>query len=315
MKKKVAVVGFLSAVVLALLTSPAAAHHRPGHGVTTTTVAPTTTTVAPTTTTVAPTTTTTAPGTCDSSAGAPAGSPVSGPTSYTDTGTVTISNRIFDGSHADDLVRVNNGHVIFDHVTFKGVGTGTTGHSLEVKLGGSVEVRNSVFEGDPAEDHFQTEGNDPSQVACSEFRTTPGEDHLDTKPGATVTIENNRFLAAPTAQVLQNHNSTSPVHFLNNSGTGLTRLFYESGQTRGTIVGNTITQTLWLYDVAEILVKDNVLAQVKHGEGSSTRDPVQTYFLNNQINDALNNGGTCYRDGNTGAEPVTWCTTGPPPWY
>jgi hypothetical protein len=37
--------------------------------------------------------------------------------------------------------------------------------------------------------------------------------------------------------------------------------------------------------------------------------------LNNTIDDAADNGGTCYADGNDGAAPVSFCTPGAPDWY
>jgi hypothetical protein len=237
---------------------------------------------------------------------------VLGPTSYTAPGTTRVSNVIFDGNHSDDLVRVNNGHVIFDHVTFRGIGTGSNGHTLEIKVGGSAEVRNSIFEGAPSEDNVQTEGNAPTLIACNVFATTPGEDHVDTKPGGSVTIVANHFAAPAAGRTVQNHNRNGDVNLLGN--TGMQDIFYEDGAT-GSIVGNDIPGELWLYDVVNVLVEANVIGLAKHGEGSSDRDPVDTYFLNNVIDDAQDNGGTCFADGNSGAEPVSFCTAGAPNWY
>jgi hypothetical protein len=251
-------------------------------------------------------------GRCDASPGASADAEVLGPTSYTDPGTTMVSNVSFEGEHTDDLVRVNNGHVVFDHVTFRGTGTGATGHTLEVKVGGSAEVYDSIFEGAPAEDTVQTEGNAPTLVSCSVFATTPGEDHIDTKPGEAVTIEYNDFAAPATGRTIQNHNGSGEVHLVRN--TGMQDVFYEDGAT-GSIVGNEVPGEMSLYDVTNVLVEDNVIGLVKHGEGSSDRDPTDTYFLNNTIDDAADNGGTCYADGNDGAAPVSFCTPGPPDWY
>ena len=250
---------------------------------------------------------------CDPEPGASADAPTQGPTTYDDVGTTTVSNVIFDGDHSDDLVRVNNGHVVFDHVTFRGTGTGTTGHTLEIKVGGSAEVRNSIFQGAPSEDSLQTEGNGPTVVACNVFATSPGEDHLDTKPGDGVTIRANDFQApTPGGRTLQNHNGAGRVDLIDNRG--LVSVFYEDGAT-GSLVGNDMPGELWLYDAVDVLVQDNVIGLVKHGEGSSTRDPIDTYFLDNVIDEAQDNGGTCYRDGNTGADPVAFCTSGAPDWY
>ena len=250
---------------------------------------------------------------CDPEPGASADAPTQGPTTYDDVGTTTVSNVIFDGDHSDDLVRVNNGHVVFDHVTFRGTGTGTTGHTLEIKVGGSAEVRHSIFQGAPSEDSLQTEGNGPTVVACNVFATSPGEDHLDTKPGDGVTIRANDFQApTPGGRTLQNHNGAGRVDLIDNRG--LVSVFYEDGAT-GSLVGNDMPGELWLYDAVDVLVQDNVIGLVKHGEGSSTRDPIDTYFLDNVIDEAQDNGGTCYRDGNTGADPVAFCTSGAPDWY
>jgi hypothetical protein len=251
-------------------------------------------------------------GQCDASPGASADAEVLGPTSYTDPGTTMVVNVIFEGEHADDLVRVNNGHVVFDHVTFRGTGTGATGHTLEVKVGGSAEVYDSIFEGAPTEDTVQTEGNAPTLVSCSVFATTPGEDHVDTKPGEAVTIEYNDFAAPATGRTIQNHNGSGEVHLVGN--TGMQNIFYEDGAT-GSMVGNEIPGELWLYDATNVLVEDNVIGLVKHGEGSSDRDPTDTYFLDNTIDDAADNGGTCFADGNDGAAAVSFCTPGPPDWY
>jgi hypothetical protein len=249
---------------------------------------------------------------CDASPGAQDGATMLGPTVYDGPGTTMVSNVIFDGEHGDDLVRVYNGHVIFDHVTFRGTGIGDTGHTLEIKQGGSAEVHDSVFEGSPSEDTIQTQLNGPTTIVCNVFASSPGEDHIDTKPGASVTVELNEFMASPSAQTIQNHNGSGSVDLIDN--TGLERIFYEDGAT-GVIRGNAISVQLWLYDVEAVLVEDNEIAFVKHGEGSSDRDPVDTYFLNNVIADAQDGGGTCYRDGNSGGAPVEFCMPGPPDWY
>jgi hypothetical protein len=191
------------------------------------------------------------------------------------------------------------------------VGTGSTGHALEVKQGGSVEVRNSRFEGDPSEDHIQFENNDPSVVRCNVFATRPGEDHIDTKPGERVRIEENSFAVSATGRTLQNHNSHGEIEMIGN--TGELSIFYESGAS-GSLIGNQISR-LDLYDVRNVLVEDNEIAYVKHGEGLGSRDPVDTYFRNNAIEEAANNGGTCYRDGTTDSAPIAFCINGAPAWY
>src|SRR5215216_3112884 len=206
------------------------------------------------------------PGTCLDTPGAPAGSPTLGQTNYSSAGTTTVSNTIFDASHSDDLVRVNNGHVIFDHVTFRGVGTGASGHTLEIKVGGSAEVRNSVFEGAPVEDTIQTEGNGDVLVECNLIGGRPGEDHIDTKGGNTVTIRNNTFVSEASARTLQIHNPTSPVHAISNYG--IHRIFYENGQAGGTIRFNNVLEDVWLYDTTNILVEGNTIPILKQGEST-----------------------------------------------
>jgi hypothetical protein len=48
-------------------------------------------------------------------------------TQYLGTGTVEVTDAIFDADVPDDLVRVYNGKVVFNHVTFLGRGTGKSG--------------------------------------------------------------------------------------------------------------------------------------------------------------------------------------------
>jgi len=229
---------------------------------------------------------------------------------YEGTGTVTLSNVIFDAAHSDDLVDVYNGKVIFDHVTFRGTGTGTSGHTLEIKNGGSAEVRNSVFEGHPSEDTIQSADNGDVLIECNQIGGRPGEDHIDTKPGGPVMIRENTFTTRPTYKTIQNHNTYSPVHVVHN--TGMYEVFYELGQTAGTIVNNNVLTNIWLYDTTKVLVEGNTVPEVKHGEASGLRDPVAAYYKDNQIGTFKFNGGSCYATGNTGAS-LGSCTSGPAP--
>jgi hypothetical protein len=269
--------------------------------------APSTTSVTPNT--PAPTTTTGSGGggQCSGTPGAGGGATSSGVTTYSAGGTTTVTNRIFDASHSVDLVRVNNGHVIFDHVTFRGIGTGTFGHSLLIMSGGSAEIRNSKFEGAPVEDSIQTIDNGATLIECNIIGGTPGEDHIDTKSGGVVTIQNNAFTTVPPmpGRTLEIQNARSPVHAINNTGVGT--VFYEDGQTSGTIVDNAVSVDITLYDTTNILVEGNTTPLIKHGEFSGTRDPVGIYYLNNQATSFQMNGGSCFRDGNTGASFVS-CT-------
>jgi hypothetical protein len=262
--------------------------------------APSTTSVTPNT--PAPTTTGSGGGgPCSGTPGAGGGATSSGVTTYSAGGTTTVTNRIFDASHSVDLVRVTNGHVIFDHVTFRGTGTGTFGHSLLIMSGGSAEIRNSKFEGAPVEDSIQTINNGATLIECNSIGGTPGEDHIDTKSGGVVTIQNNAFTTVPPmpGRTLEIQNRTSPVHAINNTGVGT--VFYEEGQTSGTIVDNAVSVNITLYDTTNILVEGNTTPLIKHGEFSGTRDPVGIYYLNNQATSFQMNGGNCFTDGNTGA--------------
>jgi hypothetical protein len=252
--------------------------------------------------------------------GAGAGAVTKGPTTYNSSGTTTVSNVIFDGSHSDDLVRVYTGKVIFDRVTFRGIGTGTSGHTLEIKQGGSVEIRNSVFEGKPAEDTIQTSGNGQVTIECNHIGGSPGEDHIDTKPGGEVIIRSNTFTNPATYQTIQNHNASGLVHTIGN--TGIDKIFYELPdghdpalyKTTGTIVGNNVRTYIWLYDVTNVLVERNTVPELKHGD-STGRWPKASYLKDNNITTMFRyNGGTCYKSGNTGVT-LNQCTVGAPSWY
>lgn len=310
-------------LVLVLLTlglHSASAHHRPWHsgGPTTTIATTTTTTTIPTTTSTAPTTTTTTPGACDLAPdGAPNGSPIVGPTTYTTD--QTISNVIFDGSHSDDLVRVYGAHVVFNHVTFTGVGTGSTGHSLEVKRGGSVEVRNSLWNGDPSEDSVQFGGPNGDEhanhsiISCSTFASSPGEDHADFKvsePGTVVDIVDTDFVTVPSGgRTVQNDGSVGVQNFVR--ATGLADVLLEH-TVAGSIVASSIGE-LYLYDAEDWLIEANTVTKVGHGVSDRTRLPTGIYYLDNTIFNFEFYGGICWATGNT--PTLTQCTSGTPPWY
>lgn len=336
----------ISVLVVMVLLLPASAHHRPNHYrgkpttttttvvitttiATTTTTTPITTTIQPTTTTTQPTTTTTAPitttttlppGECDVSPdGAPSGSPVLGPTTYT--ASQVVSNVVFDGGHSDDLVRVYGAHVIFDHVTFRGFGTGSTGHSVEVKRGGSVEIRDSLWDGEPSEDSIQFGGingdqhADHSVISCSTFANDPGEDHADFKvsePGAIVDFIDNDFVSVPSGgRTVQNDGSVGVQNFINN--TGLADVLLEN-TVAGSFVGNSIGE-LYLYDAEDWLIEENTINKVGHGVSDRSRLPTGIYYLNNFLPTSHFEfyGGSCWADGNT--PTLTVCIPGAPSWY
>jgi hypothetical protein len=322
----------LALVGLQIPTAPtAAAHHRPWHNrhntTTTTTTRPptTTTTTRPTTTTTRPatTTTTTAPPSptgCDLTAdGAPQGSPTRGPSTFTTS--QTVSNVIFDGAHSDDLVRVYGvgTKVVFDHVTFRGTGTGSTGHSVEVKRGGAVEIRNSLWNGRPSEDSIQFGGPNGDQhsghsiVRCSTIASNPGEDHADFKQsqtGAVVDFIDNLFATpTPGGRTVQNDGSVGRQNFIRN--TGLANVLLEN-TANGSLVGNPNIGQLYVYNSRDWLIQANIIARLQNGVGDG-RNPSGIYYLANTIGQFVYYGGSCWATGNSLNLPQ--CTVGAPPWY
>ena len=282
--------------LLFLLLLPAAAHHRPWHRPTTTTRPPA--------------------ANCDTAPdGAPSGSPVRGPATYTTS--QTISNVTFDGNHSDDLVRVYGVHVTFNHVTFRGTGTGSTGHTVEVKRGGSVTINNSLWAGRPSEDSIQFGGANGDQhaghsvIKCSTIGGTPGEDHADFKvsqPGAVVDFIDNHF--GPSAgRTVQNDGSVGRQNFIRN--TGLADVLLEN-TVAGSFISNTIGE-LYVYNSRDYLIEGNRITRLQNGVADG-RNPSGVYYRSNTIGQFVFYGGSCWSNGNsiTIAPP---CTFGPPPWY
>jgi len=254
---------------------------------------------------------------CDPNPGAPSGSSTLGYTEYTSS--TTVSNRIFNASTSDDMINVTGGHVIFDHVTFRGSGSGSSGSSLEVSGSGSVEVRNSRFEGAPTEDYIQTKSDATSTLSlieCNVFVNAPGEDDIDMKSGGPVTVQNNTVQACATGgDTFIMQNSTSPIIIQNN--TGVMSVFMTNSHHDGRVINNRVTacdSTLWVYDVSNILIQGNTVSTVKNGESGTSRSPSSIYYLNNSISSFQKNGGSCYATGNTGAT-LSGCTNGSPSWY
>ena len=305
--KRLVVVGLLVLIPLSV-----SAHHRPWHKPTTTT---TTTTTLPATTT---TLDTEAAGTCPTTTdGAPAGSPVRGPSTIINSQTIT--NVVYDGNHSDDLVRVYGVHVIFDHVTFRGTGTGSTGHTVEVKRGGSVEIRNSLWAGRPSEDSIQFGGPNGDQhanrsvVKCSTIGGTPGEDHVDIKVsqvGAVVDFIDNRFSTVPpSGRTIQNDGSVGVQHFLRNTGVADALMEHTVASN---FVGNSGGE-LYLYEARDWLVQANTMSKVGHGESSGNRSPTGIYYRDNTFGQFGFYGGTCWATGNN--LTLSQCTAGAPGWY
>jgi len=227
---------------------------------------------------------------------------------------------VYNGNHTDDLVRVYGAHVIFNHVTFTGTGTGSSGHSVEVKRGGSVEIHNSLFNGRPIEDTIQFGGPNGDQhanrsvVRCSTIASFPGEDHADFKvsqPGAQVDFVDNRFTTVAPGRTIQNDGSVGIQKFVRNAG--LTDVLFEH-TNNGTLSGSTIGE-LYLYDAKDWLVQANVLNKVGHGVSSGDRVPTGIYYRNNTFPTGRFEfyGGSCWATGNT--PTLTDCTVGSPSWY
>lgn len=248
--------------------------------------------------------------------GAPAGSDTLGPTTYTTP--QTVSNKIFDGNHSDDLVQVHGAHVIFENCTFTGTGTGATGHSLEVKQGGSVEVYNCLFNGSPVEDTIQFGGISGDEhaghsiIRCCRIESTPGEDHLDFKvsePGAVVDVIYTNFVTVPPGRTIQNDGSVGVQNIIRCAG--LSNILLENTEA-GSIVDCQIGE-LYIYDAIDWLVEGNTITKIGHGTSDMTRLPTGIYYRNNTVTNFEFYGGSCWGTGNSPA--LTECTSGPPPWY
>lgn len=255
------------------------------------------------------------PPTCETP-GAPAGSPTLGQTTYLTP--QTVSNKVFDGTHTDDLVQVYGAHVVFNHCTFTGTGTGGAGHSLEVKQGGSVEVYNCLFNGAPVEDTVQFGGISGDEhaghsiIACSVFSATPGEDHLDFKvsePGAVVDVLDCDFTTTPPGRTVQNDGSVGVQNIIR--CTGLDNVLLEN-TVAGSIVDCEIGE-IYIFDAVDWLVEGNTITKIGHGTSDQTRLPTGIYYRNNTVSVFEHYGGVCWATGNS--PTLTECTTGSPSWY
>lgn len=248
---------------------------------------------------------------CSGAIGANDGAETLGATVYSSGETVVVSDVIFDASTGDALVTVTGAgtNVIFERVTFRGTTIGDKGHTLEVASQGSVEIRNSVFEGTPKEDHIHFFGHDPSSIDCTLFTKKPGGAHIVVDSGGEVTVTNSIFSAGG---AIENRNDVGYVELTNNMDID-TALFDEG--TTGIITGSTITGRLKLHLAVNALIEGNTISIVEHGDASSENDPIDTYFLNNIIASAENNGGSCYAVGNSGNEPVPFCMQEAAPWF
>jgi hypothetical protein len=244
---------------------------------------------------------------------------VLGPTTYTTN--QTISNVVYDGTHTDDLVRVYGAHVIFDHVTFKGRGTGATGHTVEVKRGGSVEIRNSLWAGAPVEDSIQWGGINGDEhaghsiVSCSTLSDHPGEDHFDFKvsqPGAVVDVVDTDVTTAAGGRTVQNDGSVGTQNFIRD--TGLANVLLEN-TANGSIVDSKVG-VLYVYDAKDWLIQGNTISRIGHGVSDGTRVPTGIYYVNNTLPTGWFEfyGGSCWATGNT-PDLAPRCTSGAPSWY
>jgi hypothetical protein len=263
---------------------------------------------------------------CDANPGAPAGAPtITGPITYSTA--QTVSNVVIDGDHSDDLVRVNNARVVFDHVTFLGVGAGSAAHALEVTDGGSVTVRDSLFIGAPSGDHIHFGNHLASTIACNVFGQPGGAyeepgmsdaigDHVVVGVGGRVDIKSNKFYGESWCTL--GDTGGARIDFAYNHCRSL--LYLRGNVWNGNIVGNDFisrNSRLWLDEVNNMLIEGNDLdVPVRYGARSS---PNGNYFLGNSWAGGTfdyRNGG-CRRDGNANppASLRTNCTAGPPTWY
>lgn len=229
---------------------------------------------------------------------------VRGPVTYIDRN-ITVSNVVFVGTHRDDLVRVYGGRVLFVNVTFLGRGSSSSGHSLEVKRGGAVEVYNSKWAGAPSEDSVQFNGHEDSLIMCSLFESSPGEDHVDIKPtdGAVLDIVGNDFRTAVPGAGVQNLGTGGTENFIDNT-IETDNVFYESGS--GVIRDNDI-HNLQIYSTQDILVVSNTVAHIKHGEWGSDRIPDDVTYRDNWVGSFEFNGGSCLAYGNQGPAEFDPC--------
>lgn len=247
---------------------------------------------------------------CNASIGASAGAQTLGATVYDAGETTLVSDVIFDASTGGDLVVVTGAgtNVIFERVTFRGSAIGDQGHTLRVSGQGSVEIRNSIFEGTPATDHIRFAGHDPSNIDCTVFKTKPGAAHINIEQGGEVLVRNSDFSGGG---ALENRNAFGYVEV--SDSIGIDAVLFDEGTT-GIVSGNAIAN-LKLFLAVNTLVEDNTIASVEHGDSASDNDAIDTYFLNNVIEAAEDNDGTCYSVGNTGADPVPFCMQEAAPWY
>jgi hypothetical protein len=237
----------------------------------------------------------------------------------------TISNAVFRGTHSDDLVRVTNGaNVTFDHVTFLGDGTGSTGHTLEVKTGGArATITNSVFdetaEGGPVEDFIQFQNHTHSVVECNVFGT-PGEDAIDIKESTfgtgfgRVDVFQNDFNAINKWCTLANVGSKR-VFFNDNDCAG--GAYFRNDIHDAEIRNNNFDGPLWLDEVNDMWIDNNDFTSetVRYGANSTT--PNGNFFKDNTFGSFDYRAGGCYRYSNTNPPTslVNNCTGSFPPWW
>lgn len=260
--------------------------------------------------------------------GAPQGATVDNDSENNYSSTQVVSERVFTGNAGDDLVRALGTsttepvHVTFRDVTFAG---SANAHLLEVGLESntgaagdnvSVELDCVRFTGDPEEDHTQIKGNGDSVIRRSTFESDPTEDNVDVKAGGDITVEDTTFGDFNKWCLLVN-NGQHVAHFRGNTCSNGGMYFHsDSAVEDGSIVGNEFGNgaEVWIDDAVNTLVEGNTFgARVRHGGNGVT--PTATYFLNNTFNGSFAfNGGTCFKDGNTG-NALAACTSGPPGWY
>ncbi len=249
-------------------------------------------------------------GNCSGTIGATASAETLGATVYNSGETVVVSDVIFDAATGENLVTVTGAatNVVFERVTFRGSAVGDSGRTLSVGGQASVEIRNAIFEGTPAEDHILFSGHEPSNIDCTRFTSSPGGAHINIAQGGEVLVSNSDFSGGG---AIENRNAFSFLELSNSIAAG--EVLLDEGTT-GVIFQSDVAM-LKLYLAVNTLVEGNRINLVEHGDAASDNDAIDTYFLNNEIESAEDNDGSCYAVGNTGADPVPFCMQEAAPWH
>lgn len=213
-----------------------------------------------------------------------------------------VANDMADGEVSDvtidvpdfenDMVNVpSNGDVDFDQVTFAGNGEG---HLLEVKQDSRVDVTRSAFIGHASEDDIQFEQHKFSRIGIPDdsssgncFDSDSFEDHIDikatTNSSRNIGINHNVFEGSQWCVLANNGQKT--VHFRNNDCNG--GAYFRGGVHDGIISNNSFNDVVWIDEVNDYIIEDNVfLGVVRYGANSTT--PERNFFRDDTFN-SINN--------------------------